>query len=163
KLRYVGILATGTNIVDLAAARESGIVVSNVPAYGTSSVAQTTLALLLELTQHVGLHSDGVHQGRWTSNPDWCYWERPLIELHGLPLAFRGSGRFDTDVARIGSGLGFKLFPPGRASPGDTVTTKNSLPGPAMKRVDLEALFRQSDVVSLHCPLTPETKHLINA
>jgi glycerate dehydrogenase len=156
KLRYIGILATGTNIVDLAAARERGIIVSNVPAYGTSSVAQTTIALLLELTQHVGLHSDSVHQGRWTSSPDWCYWERPLIELDGLTMGIIGLGRIGTAVARVAISLGMNVTAVvGRGSSRETVTT--------VKQVDLETLFRQSDVVSLHCPLTLETKHLINA
>jgi glycerate dehydrogenase len=163
KLKYIGILATGTNIVDLAAARERGIAVTNVPAYGTSSVAQTTIALLLELTQHVGLHSQSVHQGQWTSNPDWCYWERPLIELDGLTMGIIGLGRIGTAVARIAAALGMNVIASGRASSRETVTTDNSLHAPAIKRVDLETLFRQSDVVSLHCPLTPETKHLINA
>lgn len=162
-LKYIGILATGTNIVDLAAARERGVAVTNVPAYGTRSVAQTTIALLLELTQHVGLHSDSVHQGRWTSNPDWCYWERPLIELDGLTMGIVGLGRIGTAVARIAAALGMNVIASGRASSRDAVTTEYSPPLAAIKRVDLETLFRQSDVVSLHCPLTPETKHLINA
>ena len=156
KLKYIGILATGTNIVDLATARERGIIVSNVPAYGTSSVAQTTISLLLELTQHVGLHSDSVHQGRWTSSPDWCYWERPLIELDGLTMGIVGLGRIGTAVARVAISLGMNVTAVvGRGSSRETVTT--------VKQVDLETLFRQSDVVSLHCPLTQETKHLINA
>jgi glycerate dehydrogenase len=163
KLKYVGILATGTNIVDLAAGRERGVVITNVPAYGTSSVAQTTIALLLELTQHVGLHSDSVHQGRWTSNPDWCYWERPLIELDGLTMGIIGLGRIGAAVARIGVALGMNVMASGRASSRDKVSTENSPSVPTIKRVDLETLFRQSDVVSLHCPLTSETKHLINA
>jgi glycerate dehydrogenase len=163
KLKYIGILATGTNIVDLTAARERGIVVSNVPAYGTSSVAQTTVALLLELTQHVGLHSNSVHQGRWTSNPDWCYSERPLIELDGLTMGIIGLGRIGAAVARIAAALGLNVIALGRTSSQERVTTENSPLAPAVKRVDMETLFRQSDVVSLHCPLTPETKHMINA
>ena len=163
KLKYIGILATGTNIVDLAAAREKGIVVSNVPAYGTSSVAQTTIALLLELTQHVGPHSESVHQGRWTSNPDWCYWENPLIELDGLTMGIIGLGRIGTAVAGVAVALGMKVIAYGRASSRNTVIAENPQSAPAIRRVDLETLFRQSDTVSLHCPLTPETKHLINA
>jgi glycerate dehydrogenase len=162
-LKYIGILATGTNIVDLVAAREREIFVSNVPAYGTSSVAQTTLALLLELTQHVGLHSGGVHQGRWTSSPDWCYWERPLIELEGLTLGIIGLGRIGSAVARIASSLGMNVIAaPGRTPSRNRGTNFSEL-APSVKQVDLESLFRQSDVVSLHCPLTPGTKHLINA
>jgi glycerate dehydrogenase len=159
-LKYIGILATGTNIVDLAAAREKGILVSNVPAYGTGSVAQTTMALLLELTQHVGLHSHSVHQGRWTSNPDWCYWEGPLIELNGLTMGIVGLGRIGRAVARIAGSLGMNVIAaPGRTSSQSSETNSSGF----VKQVDLEPLFRQSDVVTLHCPLTPETKHLINA
>jgi glycerate dehydrogenase len=161
--KYIGILATGTNIVDLVAARERGVVVSNVPAYGTSSVAQTTIALLLELTQHVGLHSQSVRQGRWTSSPDWCYWEGLLIELDGLTLGIIGLGRIGTAVARIASSLGMKVIAtPARTSSRNSATNVSELAG-SVKKADLEPLFRQSDVVSLHCPLTPETKHLINA
>jgi len=165
KLKYIGILATGTNIVDLAAARERGIVVSNVPAYGTSSVAQTTIALLLELTQHVGLHSDSVHQGHWTSNPDWSYWERPLIELDGLTMGIIGLGRIGAAVAQIAAALGMNVIVSSRASSrdGNAVADPPKRLAPPVKRVDMETLFRQGDVVSLHCPLTLETKHLINA
>lgn len=165
KLRFIVVLATGTNVVDLAAARERGIPVSNVPAYGTSSVAQTTIALLLELTQHVGLHSQTVHDGRWTRSLDWCYWERPLIELEGLTMGIIGLGRIGAAVARIAAGFGMNLLaatrPAGAAS--EIATAKNATaPGPFVKRVDTETLFRQSDVVSLHCPLTAETKYIIN-
>jgi glycerate dehydrogenase len=171
KLKYICVLATGTNIVDLAAAREKGIPVSNVPAYGTGSVAQTTIALLLELTQHVGLHSQSVHEGRWTRSPDWCYWERPLIELDGLIMGIVGLGRIGTAVARIAISLGMNVLAATRpaSSAGDRHTGADSshrLAGtlaPRVKLVDLETLFRQSDVLSLHCPLTAETKQLIDA
>jgi glycerate dehydrogenase len=152
-LNYIGITATGTNIVDLAAARERGITVTNVPAYGTGSVAQTTIALLLELTQHVGLHSQTVHEGRWATSPDWSYWERPLIELDGLTMGIVGLGRIGTAVAGLATALGMHVL----ASKG------NSRLAPHVRFTDMESLFRQSDVLSLHCPLTPETKHLINA
>jgi Lactate dehydrogenase and related dehydrogenases len=163
KLKYIGILATGTNIVDLAAASAKGIIVSNVPAYGTSSVAQTTIALLLELTQHVGLHSQSVHQGRWTSTSDWCYWERPLIELDGLTLGIIGLGRIGTAVAYIASSLGMNVIAASSRSSSQNSAENSSKLATSVKQVALEHLFRQSDVVSLHCPLTPETKHLINA
>jgi glycerate dehydrogenase len=152
ELKYIGVTATGTNIVDLGAARERGIPVTNVPSYGTSSVAQTTIALLLELTQNVGLHSQTVHQGRWTSSPDWCYWERPLIELDGLTMGIVGLGRIGTAVASLANAFGMQVL----ASKG-----KSRL-APHVRFTDMESLFRQSDVLSLHCPLTPETKHLIN-
>jgi glycerate dehydrogenase len=152
-LRYIGVTATGTNIVDLAAARERSIPVTNVPAYGTSSVAQTTIALLLELTQNVGLHSQTAHEGRWTASPDWCYWERPLIELDGLTMGIIGLGRIGTAVAGLATALGMRVL----ASKG------NSRLAPHVRFTDIESLIRQSDVLSLHCPLAPETKHLINA
>jgi len=154
RLKYIGVLATGTNVVDLAAARERGIPVTNVPAYGTKSVAQTTLALLLELTQHVGHHAQAVRAGRWTRSPDWCYWERPLIELDGLTLGIVGFGRIGRAVGELGAGLGMRLL----------ACTPTPKAAPALVRfVELETLLRESDVVSLHCPLTPETKNLINA
>jgi len=152
-LKYIGVLATGTNIVDLAAARERGIPVANVPAYGTSSVAQTTIALLLELTQNVGLHSQTVHDGRWTANRDWCYWERPLIELDGLTMGIFGLGRIGTAVANIATALGMEVL----------AWKGSSRLAPRVRFTDMNFLFRQSDVLTLHCPLTTETKHLINA
>jgi glycerate dehydrogenase len=158
KLKYIGVLATGTNIVDLAAAHQKNIPVSNVPAYGTSSVAQTTIALLLELTQNVGLHSQTVHEGRWTRSLDWSYWERPLIELDGLTLGILGFGRIGTAVARIAAALGMNVLVVSRVQ-----NEPAQLSAPHIKHVDLESLFRQSDVLSLHCPLTPETKQIINA
>jgi glycerate dehydrogenase len=154
RLKYIGVLATGTDCVDLAAARERNIVVTNVPAYGTKSVAQTTIALLLELTQHAGHHAQTVREGKWTRNPDWCYWDRPLIELDGLAMGIVGFGRIGGAVGELAAAFGM------------SVLASNPTPkaGPAFVRfVDLETLFRQSDVVSLHCPLTAETKNLVNA
>lgn len=160
KLKFIGVLATGTNIVDLAAARERNIPVSNVPAYGTSSVAQTTIALLLELTQHAGLHSQTVHEGRWTRSLDWCYWERPLIELDGLTIGIIGLGRIGTAVTRIASSLGMNVLTVAGRTASRAISREPV--APLVKQVDLESLFRQSDVLSLHCPLTPETRHIIN-
>jgi glycerate dehydrogenase len=151
-LKYIGVLATGTNVVDLAAARERGIPVTNVPAYGTNSVAQATIALLLELTNHVGLHSRTVHDGQWTRSLDWSYWERPLLELDGLTMGIIGLGRIGTAVANITTALGMNVL----ASKG------NSRLAPYVRLADTDSLFRQSDVLSLHCPLTSETRHLIN-
>jgi glycerate dehydrogenase len=153
-LKYIGVLATGTNVVDLKAARARGVPVTNVPAYGTKSVAQTTLALLLELTQHVGQHAQTVREGRWSQSPDWCYWVRPLIELDGQTMGIVGLGRIGQVVGELASALGMKVL----------ACRASSKPGPpSVQLVNLEMLFRQSDVVSLHCPLTPETKTLINA
>ena len=152
-LKYIGVLATGTNVVDLAAARERDIPVTNVPAYGTQSVAQTTMALLLELTQHIGWHSETVRVGCWTRNPDWCYWDKPLIELDGLTIGIVGFGRIGRAVAGLAAAFGMQIL----------ACTPNPKAGPPdVSFVSLETLFRQSDVVSLHCPLTPETRHLVN-
>jgi glycerate dehydrogenase len=154
RLQYIGVLATGTNIVDLAAARARGIPVTNVPTYGTKSVAQMTFALLLELAQHVGHHAGTVREGRWTRSADWCYWDFPLIELDGLTLGIVGFGRIGRAVAELGAAFGMKVlaYSPSAGTP------------PAFVRlVELDALFRESDVVSLHCPLTPQTAKLLNA
>jgi len=152
-LKYIGVTATGTNIVDLASARERNIPVINVPAYGTKSVAQTALALLLELTQHVGHHSQTVRESRWSRSLDWSYWDMPLIELDGLTLGIVGYGRIGRAVGVLGAALGMKLIAHTRTAPihAETATF-----------VDLKTLFEQSDVVSLHCPLSPDTLGLIN-
>jgi len=153
-LQYVGVLATGTNVVDLAAARERGIPVTNVPAYGTRSVAQATLALLLELSNQAGRHAEGVREGRWTQSPDWCYWDSPLIELDGLTIGIVGLGRIGRAVAGLAGAFGMKVIAASRV-PGNVA--------PPVRAVPLEVLFRESDVVSLHCPLTPQTRNLVNA
>jgi glycerate dehydrogenase len=154
RLKYIGVTATGTNVVDLGAAREQKVTVTNVPAYGTKSVAQTTLALLLELAQHVGHHAQTVREGRWSRSVDWCYWDKPLIELDGLVLGVVGYGRIGQAVGNLGSALGMRVLAHTRNVPNDKRF---------VQFVDLESLLRQSDVVSLHCPLTPENKGLINA
>lgn len=153
KLKYIGVLATGTNVVDLTAARERGIPVTNVPAYGTRSVAQATFALLLELTNRVGHHAHRVRNGAWTNATDWCFWDFPLVELEGLTLGLVGFGRIGATVADIAHAFGMNVI------------AHNSSPKPAppfVKFVDLETLFHTSDVVSLHCPLTPKTERLVN-
>lgn len=155
KLKYIGVTATGYNIVDVEAARERGIVVTNVPAYGTRSVAQMTFASLLELTQHVGHHSRRVTEGAWSASLDWCFWERPLIELENLSLGLVGFGRIGRAVAELGVAFGMKVQAATRTAPADLPATVRFVP--------LEELFRTSDVVSLHCPLTPETDRLVNA
>jgi glycerate dehydrogenase len=153
-LKYIGVLATGTNVVDLAAARARGIPVTNVPAYGTKSVAQMTFALLLELAQHAGHHAQTVREGRWTRSGEWCYWDFPLIELDGLTLGLVGLGRIGRAVAELGAAFGLKLL---ASDP-----SADAVP-PFVRLVELEPLFRESDVVSLHCPLTPQTANLVNA
>ena len=154
ELRYIGVLATGYNVVDIAAARERGIVVSNIPGYSTPSVAQLTFALLLEFTHHVGLHAQTVREGKWSKSPDFCYWESPLIELSGRKLGIMGFGEIGQAVASIGLAMGMEVIAHRRSWP---------QPPPAgVTAVSQEELFTQSDVLSLHCPLTPETKDVIN-
>jgi glycerate dehydrogenase len=153
-LKYIGVLATGTDVVDVKAARERGIPVTNVPAYGTASVAQTTFALLLELTQNVGHHSHSVHLGRWTQCKDFSYWDRPLVELDGLTMGIVGFGRIGRAVAELAGAFGMSVL----------CAKYSAAATPQFVRTaDLETVFRQSDVVSLHCPLKPETRHLVNA
>lgn len=154
KLKYIGVTATGYNIVDVAAAREFGIVVTNVPTYGTRSVAQMTLALLLELTQHVGHHAETVRAGRWTRSPDFCYWDYPLMELDSLTMGIIGFGRIGRAVADLVQAFGMRVLAVAR--------TKPKSPVAGVEFADLEAAFRNSDVISLHCPLTPETRNLVN-
>jgi glycerate dehydrogenase len=145
-LKYIGVTATGYNIVDVAAARERKVIVTNVPTYGTQSVAQMTFALLLELTQHVGHHAQTVREGRWTRSPDFCYWDYPLIELDGLTLGIVGFGRIGKMVGQLAEAFGMKVLTYSRKQP----------------VAEMETLFRRSDIISLHCPLTPQTEHLVN-
>ena len=154
RCKYIGVLATGTNVVDLPAARERGILVTNVPAYGSNSVAQHTFALLLELTNRVAHHTQTVREGKWSRCPDFSYWDYPLIELAELTLGIVGFGRIGEAVARIAAGCGMKVV----ASNGRPRHLPEFVQG-----VVLETLFRTSDVVSLHCPLNPETNQLVNA
>ena len=155
-LRYIGVLATGYNIVDVAAARERGIVVSNVPTYGTDSVAQHVFALLLELVRPVRRHADAVARGDWTRNPDWCFAETPITSLDGLTLGVVGFGRIGQAVARIGAACGMRLcaFDTQRPSAPDL---------PSVEFLSLDELFESADVVSLHCPLTAENTGMVNA
>jgi glycerate dehydrogenase len=153
-LKYIGVLATGTNVVDLAAARARGIPVTNVPAYSTKSVAQLTFALLLELAQHAGHHAQTVREGRWTRSLDFCYWDYPLLELDELTLGIVGFGRIGQAVAALGAAFGMKVL---------AFHPKAGAPPPGVRFLDLESLFRESDVVTLHCPLTPQTANLVNA
>jgi glycerate dehydrogenase len=171
RLNYIGVLATGTNVVDLSAARERRIPVTNIPAYGTKSVAQATFALLLELTNGVGHHSRAVHGGRWTTNPDWCFWDQRLIELDGLTLGIVGLGRIGLEVANLGHAFGMRILaasPHSKLEPmvGHEMTSAGAPASRAapdyIQRSELESLFRQSDVLTLHCPLTEQTRHLVN-
>jgi glycerate dehydrogenase len=153
--RCIGVLATGYNIVNVKAARELGITVTNVPTYGTASVAQFTFALLLELCHHVQLHCEAVRAGEWSRSLDWCFWRTPLIELAGKVMGIVGPGRIGRQVAQIAEAMGMQaIFTDGRSIPG----AKERIP-----RVSLEELLIRADVVSLHCPLLPETQGMIHA
>lgn len=152
-LRYIGVTATGYNIVDVAVARERGIVVSNVPAYGTDSVAQTVFALLLELTHRVGHHSAVVREGKWARTPDFSFWDFPLVELAGLTLGIVGAGRIGRKVAQIGQAFGMKILVARHRA-----DLKSEFP-----MAEIDEVFRESDAISLHCPLTPATKGIVNA
>jgi len=153
-IKFISVLATGYNVVDCAAAREKGIPVTNVPTYGTASVAQFAIALLLEVCHHVAHHDRAVHEGRWESNPDWCFWDYPLIELAGKTMGIIGLGRIGQATARIARALGMRVI----AS--DNVKTEAG--AEAAEYVELDALLGESDVVVLHCPLFPETQGIIN-
>jgi glycerate dehydrogenase len=151
ELKYIGVLATGYNCVDTVVARERGIPVCNVPEYSTPNVVQATFALLLELTNQVGHHAETVRAGRWSACPDFCYWDGDLVELAGLTLGVVGYGRIGQGVAAVGRAFGMRILAHRRT------------PGADSECVALETLLRESDVVSLHCPLTPDTKELIDA
>ena len=144
-------LATGYNVVNIDFAHTRGNTVTNVPAYGTRSVAQHVFALILEFTNRVGHHAQTVRAGHWSGSADWCYWDQPLVELDGLTLGIVGYRRIGRAVAAVGAALGMKVIAH------DTVDT------PGAEKVSLEDLLRRSDVVSLYCPLTEETRGLINA
>lgn len=149
KLRYIGILATGYNVVDIDAAREKGIPVCNVPSYATEAVAQFVFALLLELCHHVGHHNAQVQAGKWTGCPDFSFWDYPLIELQGKTMGLIGYGRIGQATARIARAFGMDvIYASGHGRPG---------------AAPLEEVLRRSDVISLHCPLLPETRHIIDA
>lgn len=154
-LKFVGVLATGYNVVDVAAAKEHGILVANIPTYGTAAVAQFAIALLLELCHHIGEHSDCVKRGEWSNNQDWCFWNYPLVELAGKTMGIIGFGRIGQDTGKIAQALGMKVY------------AYDEYQNPALenencKYVDLDTLFAKADVISLHCPLFPSTEGIIN-
>jgi len=156
KLKYIGVLATGFDVVDTEAAEEHNIVVTNIPSYGTESVSQMVFALLLEHSQHVQRHSDAVMGGEWGRNPDWCFWNYPLFELAGKTMGILGLGRIGLQTAQIASAFGMHIL----AYRG----YQREIDIPNFRWADdLSDLMKNSDVVSLHCPLTPETENIINA
>ena len=148
-LKLICVLATGYNVVDCQAAAKRGIPVCNVPGYGTNSVAQFTFALLLELCNRVGLHSDSVHAGEWTACPDFCYWKTPQMELFGKTLGIIGYGTIGKAVGKIAEAFGMRVLKYSR-------THRTGI-----DYVDLDTLLSESDVVTLHAPLFPETRHII--
>lgn len=156
-LAYIGVLATGFDVVDIHAAQERGIVITNIPTYGTHSVAQMVFALLLEHCHHVQRHSDAVVEGQWAKNPDWCFWNHPLVELAGKTMGIVGFGRIGLQTARIASAFGMRVL----AFNGSGDHREIDLPN--FHWAKLSELMRESDVVSLHCPLTPETEGMINS
>ena len=153
-LKYIGLLATGYDVVDVGAANRLGIYVTNVPTYGTESVAQMVFAHLLNLCHHVAGHNDRVRQGAWSRSEDFCFWDHPLIELAGLTMGIVGLGRIGLATARIATAFGMNVI-------ASDITTLPSCPD-YVQMVDLNTLFRQSDVISLHCPLTRDNHHLVN-
>ncbi len=153
KLKYIGVLATGYNVVDTAACHEKGIVVTNIPAYSTDAVAQHVFAFILAFTNRVAEHSASVHAGDWIKNPDFCYWLSPLTELSGKRLGIFGFGNIGQKVARIAHALGMEVLIHTHSEKSYTGDEKN---------VPTEALFAESDFISLHAPLTDETANLIN-
>jgi glycerate dehydrogenase len=155
ELRYIGVLATGYNIVDVEAARSRGIVVTNIPTYGTASVAQFVFALLLELCQNAGIHASATRAGEWTRNPDWSFWKSPLVELAGKTMGIIGFGRIGRQTGRIADAMGMRVIA------NDTVQS-NPPEYEGFRWVSVEEALRESDVVSLHSPLFPETKGMIN-
>ena len=154
-VKFIGVLATGYNVVDIAAAKELGITVTNIPTYGTAAVAQMAIALLLEVCHHVGAHSEAVARGDWAASPDFCFWNYPLLELAGKTMGIIGFGKIGRATAAIAQALGMRIL-------AFDDYRDPSLEGPTLKYVSLAELLAQSDVISLHCPLFESTKGLIN-
>lgn len=155
QLRYIGVLATGYNIIAIEEAKKRGIVVTNVPGYSTASVVQMTFALLLELCLHTQRHSDSVKAGKWSASADFCFWDYPLIELSGKTLGIIGFGSIGQKVADIATAFGMNIIGTSRRQT-DQSHRKN------FRWVELEELLNESDIVSIHCPLVPETNQMIN-
>lgn len=156
RLKYIGILATGYNIVDIKAATELGITVCNVPTYSTRAVAQLTFALILEFYNHVAAHDEAVHSGEWSSCKDFCFQKTPLLELSGKTLGIVGFGKIGQEVAKIADALGMNIL----------CAVRSPKPKPSFenfKFVSLDELAEMSDIISFHCPLTKETQGLVNA
>ncbi len=154
-LKFIGVLATGYNVVDVNAAKGKGVVVSNIPSYGTAAVAQFAIAMLLEICHHVAHHSNAVHEGRWENNADWCFWDYPLIELADKTMGIIGFGRIGQATGKIAQAMGMKVL-------AYDSYTNPALESETCKYADLDTLLKESDVIALHCPLFPETQGIIN-
>ncbi|MBD1260991.1 D-2-hydroxyacid dehydrogenase [Maribacter polysiphoniae] len=155
-LKYIGVLATGYNVVDMQATKDLGITVTNVPTYGTTAVAQMTMALLLEICHHVGEHNRAVKQGEWTNSKDFSFWNYPLVELEGKTMGIIGFGRIGRATAKLAEAFGMNILASASRRRPELETT-------TCKYVDMDGLLTESDVISLHCPLTPDTEGIINA
>ncbi len=154
-IKYIGVLATGYNVVDVEAAKEKGIAVANIPTYGTTAVAQFAIAMLLEICHHVAHHSQAVYEGRWENNKDWCFWDYPLIELAGKTMGIIGFGRIGQNTAVLAQALGMKVL----------AYDTNHIPeleSDTCKYEELDELLKASDVITLHCPLFSSTEGIIN-
>ena len=154
-LKYIGLLATGYNVVDVDVARERDVTVTNVPTYGTEAVTQMVFALLLELTNNVGEHNKAVKEGQWSENPDWCFWTKPLMELSGKTIGIIGYGRIGQRVGQVAQAFGMKVL-------ANANRPRRELENENLKYVELDELFRESDIISLHTPLTEDTQGIIN-
>ena len=153
-VKYIGVLATGYNIVDIEAAKEKGIVVTNIPAYSTKSVAQMVFAHILNITQRVGHYAHANKNGRWDQNPDFCYWDTNLIELDGKSIGIIGLGNTGYATSQIALSFGMKVY---------AYTSKHQFQLPVgIHKLELDELFKTCDIISLHCPLTPSTKEIVN-
>lgn len=154
-LKCIGVLATGFNVVDVACAKEKGVLVSNIPTYGTAAVAQFATALLLEVCHHIGEHSAAVKRGDWQNNADWCFWNYPLVELAGKTLGIIGFGRIGQGFAKVAQALGMNILV-------HDVYEIDALKSDTLRYVPLDELLSNADVISLHCPLTPENTGIVN-
>lgn len=154
-LKYIGVLATGYNVVDVEQAERQNIIITNVPGYGTHSVAQLVFALILELCNHVGQHSEAVRSGAWTANPDWCFWQTPLVELHGKTLGIVGYGRIGQCVGRLAQAFGMNVLVTSSRPPAQKTTLE--------RWATVDEIFSESDIVSLHCPLNASTAGMVHA
>jgi len=153
-IKFIGVLATGYNIVDVDACKAKGIAVTNIPTYGTAAVGQFAIALLLEICHHAGAHSDSVKAGKWETNKDWCYWDYPLIELAGKTMGIIGFGRIGQATGKIAKALGMNVI----ANDGYPSDSGKEI----AEYVSLDDIWKRSDVIALHCPLFPETQGIVN-